>query len=73
MRRSVVVFLIAALALTGCAPDVETQQGRSDTGIDVAALDTGLTPEGPDVGELIAVTDFETVLGAGDLTLTNAT
>jgi hypothetical protein len=78
LQALLVIGLAAILGLSGCAsagvatshPPVEATTG---TELDMDGLDVSAVPEGPTVGELITVADFQDVLGTDDLTLSAAT
>lgn len=71
--RAVLVGLVALCVLTGCTSGDEATDASSEATIDLESIDTGQVPEGPSVGELITVSDFQQALGDDDLTLSTST
>ena len=81
MRRTHTLFglmgLLALLLLAACSPasnETTTQEPPAASAAETALtqVDTGAVPSGPSVGQLIAVQDFQDVLGRSDLTLAPA-
>lgn len=72
-KRAALAALVVALVLSGCASGGEASGESSGQAIDLESIDTGIAPEGPSVGELIAVGDFQQALGDDDLTLSTST
>lgn len=72
MARAIIAGLVV-LVLAGCSPAVDASDDTPGPTIDLEAIDTESPPEGPTVGELITVEDFQDVLGTDDLTLSAAT
>ena len=81
MRRAQTLFgltsLVATLLLASCSPastETRTQEPAGAPAAEAALtqVDASAVPSGPSVGQLIAVQDFQDLLGRGDLTLAPA-
>lgn len=73
LRSGFAFGLVMVLVLSGCAPESESPGESPKAVVELEGIDVSAEPEGPSVGELVTVADFQEALGTDDLTLSAAT